>query len=123
MIQLSLGEITTAVGGTLVGGDPDTLVTGPVEVDSRMGSAGGLFAAFAGAAGDGHEFVPRAVEAGAVAVLGTRPTSAPTVVVADPLAALGRLARAVVDRLPELVIVGITGSSGKTSTKDMIVQL
>ncbi len=123
MIPLSLREIADAVGGDVVGGDPDTLVTGSVEFDSRLVGPGGLFAAFAGAKADGHDFVPQAVQAGAAAVLGIRPTQAPTIVVADPLAALGRLARAVVDRLPELVVVGVTGSSGKTSTKDMIVQL
>ena len=111
------------MGGTLVGGDPEIVVSGSVEFDSRQIGPGGLFVAFPGATVDGHDFAPQAVQAGAVAVLGTRPTSGPTVVVDDPLAALGRLARVVVDRLPELVIVGITGSSGKTSTKDMIVQL
>jgi UDP-N-acetylmuramoyl-tripeptide--D-alanyl-D-alanine ligase len=123
MIPMSLAEIAAAVDGTLVGGDPDTTVTGSVEFDSRAVGAGGLFAAFAGASADGHEFAGPAVAAGAVAVLGTRPTTAPTIVVPDTLDALGRLARAVVDRLPELTIVGVTGSSGKTSTKDMLVSL
>ncbi len=106
-----------------MGGDPDSVVTGGVEFDSRAVGPGGLFAAFVGANADGHDFVPAALAAGAVAVLGTRPTVAPTVVVSDPLAAMGQLARAVVDRLPELTIVGITGSSGKTSTKDLLVGL
>jgi UDP-N-acetylmuramoyl-tripeptide--D-alanyl-D-alanine ligase len=123
VIPMSLAEIATAVDGTVVGGDPDILVTGAVEFDSRAICAGGLFAAFAGAHADGHDFVPAALAAGGVAVLGTRPTQAPTVVVMDTLAAMGRLARAVVDRLPQLTIVAITGSSGKTSTKDLIVGL
>jgi UDP-N-acetylmuramoyl-tripeptide--D-alanyl-D-alanine ligase len=84
---------------------------------------GGLFAAFAGENVDGHDFAEQAMAAGAAAVLGTRATAAPTVVVPDTRSALGRLARAVVDRLPGLTIVGITGSSGKTSTKDMVVGL
>lgn len=123
MIAMSLAEIAAAVGGTLVGGDPTAQVTGSVEFDSRRVGAGGLFAAFVGEKADGHEFAEQAMAAGAVAVLGTRPTAAPTIVVPDTRIALGQLARAVVDRLPELTIVGITGSSGKTSTKDMVVSL
>jgi UDP-N-acetylmuramoyl-tripeptide--D-alanyl-D-alanine ligase len=134
MISLSLGEIAGAVGGTLVGADPATLVTGSVEFDSRKVGPGGLFVAFEGATVDGHDFAGAAMAAGAVCVLGTRPTSvrelaerpsvpAPTIVVADALSAIGTLARAVLDRLPGLTVVGITGSSGKTSTKDLIGQL
>jgi UDP-N-acetylmuramoyl-tripeptide--D-alanyl-D-alanine ligase len=122
MTPMSLAEIAAAVGGT-VAGDPATEVTGPVEFDSRRVGPGGLFAAFVGANVDGHEYVPQAVANGAVAVLGTRATSAPTVVVEDCLDAMGALARAVVDRLSELSIVGITGSSGKTTTKDFVAQL
>jgi UDP-N-acetylmuramoyl-tripeptide--D-alanyl-D-alanine ligase len=123
MIPLTLAEVATAVGGTLVRADRAARVTGTVEFDSRMVGAGSLFVAFRGSTADGHEFAPAALAAGAVAVLGTRPVDGPTVVVDDPLAAVGRLARAVVDRLPSLAIVGVTGSSGKTSTKDMLSQL
>jgi UDP-N-acetylmuramoyl-tripeptide--D-alanyl-D-alanine ligase len=123
MIPMSLAEIAAAVGGQLVDGDPGACVTGSVEFDSRKVTPGGLFAAFVGEMVDGHEFAEPARAAGAVAVLGTRPTPVPTIVVPDTLAALGRLARAVVDRLPALTIVGVTGSSGKTSTKDIIVSL
>jgi UDP-N-acetylmuramoyl-tripeptide--D-alanyl-D-alanine ligase len=95
---------------------------------------GGLFVAFDGAKLDGHDFAAAALDAGAVAVLGTRPISArvlagrpsapvPTILVGDALAAIGALARAVLDRLPDLTVIGITGSSGKTSTKDLIGQL
>jgi UDP-N-acetylmuramoyl-tripeptide--D-alanyl-D-alanine ligase len=123
MIPLSLAQIVEAVDGELVGGDPRTVVTGSVEFDSRKVGPGGLFVAFAGANVDGHSFAEQAMAAGAVAVLGTRATTAPTIVVGDTLAAMGRLARAAVDRLPDLKIIGVTGSSGKTSTKDMIVGL
>jgi UDP-N-acetylmuramoyl-tripeptide--D-alanyl-D-alanine ligase len=123
VIPLSLAEIAAAVDGTVVGGDPDTVVTGAVEFDSRAVGAGDLFVAFVGARADGHDFAADAVAAGAVAVLGTRRTSAPTIVVSDTLTAMGRLARTVVDRLAGLTIIGITGSSGKTSTKDLVVAL
>jgi UDP-N-acetylmuramoyl-tripeptide--D-alanyl-D-alanine ligase len=122
MIPMSLAEIADAVAGTVVG-DPSTVVSGSVEFDSRKIVPGGLFAAFEGANVDGHEFVRDAVANGAVAVLGTRATAAPTVVVEDCLEAIGALARALADRLPELTIVGITGSSGKTSTKDFVAQV
>jgi UDP-N-acetylmuramoyl-tripeptide--D-alanyl-D-alanine ligase len=124
VIPLTLAEVAAAVDGSLVGADPGVRVTGPVEFDSRRVTPGGLFAAFAGERVDGHDFAGRAVAAGAVAVLGTRADlGVPTVLVTDPLAAMARLARAVTDRLPELTVVGVTGSSGKTTTKDHIAAL
>lgn len=124
MIPLTLAEVARAVGGRIAGGaDPRTTVTGGVEYDSRKVSAGGLFVAFPGERVDGHDFAAAAIGQGAVAVLATREVGVPAIVVADPQVAMGTLARAVVDRLPALDIVGLTGSSGKTSTKDMIGQL
>ncbi|MER7456574.1 UDP-N-acetylmuramoyl-tripeptide--D-alanyl-D-alanine ligase [Micromonospora sp. NPDC126480] len=124
MIPLSLAEVTEAVAGRLVAADPAVTVTGPVEFDSRKVAPGGLFVAFPGEQVDGHDYAAAAVEAGAVAVLGTREVpGVPMVLVDDALAALGRLARVVVDRLPALTVIGLTGSSGKTTTKDLIAQL
>jgi len=123
MIPLTLAEVADAVDGTLVGADPAVRVTGPVEYDSRLVGPGGLFVAFAGDRADGHDFAAAAYGAGAVAVLGTRAVDGPSLVVADQLAALAALARAVLDRLPGLTVVGITGSSGKTSTKDLIAHV
>lgn len=145
MIAMSLRQVADAVGGTLHDvPDPDALVTGTVEFDSRKVAPGGLFLALPGARTDGHDFAATAVAAGAVAVLAARPVGVPAVVV-DPvpgdagnamalehdtdgsgaavLAALGRLARASVDQLTAahgLTVVGVTGSAGKTSTKDLI---
>ena len=124
MIPLTLAEVAAATGGRLHGADPAAVVTGPVEFDSRKVAPGGLFVAIAGERVDGHDFAPGAVTAGAVAVLSAKPLDGvPTVLVDDVLAALAKLARAVVDRLPELTVVGITGSSGKTSTKDLMAQV
>ncbi|WBB91863.1 UDP-N-acetylmuramoyl-tripeptide--D-alanyl-D-alanine ligase [Verrucosispora sp. WMMC514] len=124
MITLSLAEVASAVDGRLVAADPAAQVTGSVEFDSRKVTSGGLFVAFDGEKVDGHDFAAAAVAAGAVAVMGTRAVpGVPMIVVADPLAAMGRLARAVVDRLPGLTVIGLTGSSGKTTTKDLIAQL
>lgn len=123
MIALTLAEVAAAVGGTLDGADPDTPVTGPVEVDSRKVRPGGLFAAFVGERVDGHEYARTAVEAGAVAVLASRPVGVPAVLVDSVVDALGKLARAVVARAEATTVVALTGSAGKTSTKDLIAQL
>ncbi|MEH1130107.1 UDP-N-acetylmuramoyl-tripeptide--D-alanyl-D-alanine ligase [Micromonospora sp. CPCC 206061] len=123
MIPMTLAEVAAAVGGQLVGADPGVRVTGGVEFDSRKVAAGGLFVAFPGEKVDGHDYAAAAVDAGAVAVLASRPVPVPHVLVGDQLDAMAALARAAVERLPELTIVGLTGSSGKTTTKDLIAQL
>ena len=127
-----------------------TKVTGTVEFDSRAVTPGGLFLALPGARSDGHDFASAALGAGAVAVLAARPVGVPAIVVkprgnddatdaghsrlagvlehdvdgsgAAVLAALARLAKAVAAELVAggLTIIGITGSSGKTSTKDLM---
>ncbi|MDT4995504.1 MAG: UDP-N-acetylmuramoyl-tripeptide--D-alanyl-D-alanine ligase, partial [Actinoplanes sp.] len=123
MIPMTLAEIAAATDGRLVNADPATTVTGPVEYETGELVPGGLFVAFAGERVDGHDFAAAAVAAGAAGVLGARDTGQPGVVVEDQLVALARLARVVVDRLPRLTIVGLTGSSGKTTTKDYVGQL
>ena len=123
VIPLSLARIARVTGGQLGHGDPDAVVSGEVVIDSRRAGPGGLFAAVAGERSDGHDFAAAAVAAGATAVLATRPVPVPSVLVADVPAALAALARSVVDALPAARIAGITGSSGKTSTKDLAAQL
>ncbi|MFC5800396.1 UDP-N-acetylmuramoyl-tripeptide--D-alanyl-D-alanine ligase [Streptomyces formicae] len=123
MIALSLAEIAEIVGGQSYDiPDPAVQVTGPVVIDSRQVESGSLFAAFAGEHVDGHDYAKRAVAEGAVAVLATRPVGVPAIVVEDVRSALGALARAVVGKLGTEV-VALTGSAGKTSTKDLIAQL
>ena len=122
MIPLSLARVAQITGGQLHG-DPDAVVSGEVVIDSRRVGPGGLFAAVAGERSDGHDFAAAAVAAGATAVLATRPVPVSSVLVADVPAALAALARFVVDALPDARIAGITGSSGKTSTKDLAAQL
>ncbi|WP_241193719.1 UDP-N-acetylmuramoyl-tripeptide--D-alanyl-D-alanine ligase, partial [Streptomyces sp. ADI98-12] len=123
MIALSLAEINSIVGGQPADiPDLDAQVTGPVVIDSRLAAPGSLFAAFAGERADGHDYAATAVETGAVAVLATRPVGVPALVVDDVERALGALARAVVERLGTAV-VALTGSAGKTSTKDLVAQL
>ena len=124
MIPLSVGQIAGITGAKADRvADPAALVTGPVIVDSRQAVPGSLFAALPGERADGHDFAPAAVAAGAVVVLATRPAGVPALIVDDVPAALASLARAVLDRIGDLVVVGITGSSGKTTTKDLAAQL
>lgn len=152
MIALSLARIAEIVGGRLTdisaADAAATRVTGSVEFDSRQVGPGGLFLALPGARADGHDHAAAAVAAGAVAVLAARPVGVPAVVVppvgpagadrqagvlehdtdgsgAAVLAALAKLAGAVAAELVAggLTIIGITGSSGKTSTKDLLAAL
>ncbi|MFD3705199.1 UDP-N-acetylmuramoyl-tripeptide--D-alanyl-D-alanine ligase [Nocardia sp. NPDC058658] len=146
MIEMTLREIADVVGGELHDvPDPQALVTGSVEFDSRRIGSGDLFLALPGANSDGHDYAAQAVAAGAVAVLAARPVGVPAIVVAPELgsvpatsvalssdadgsgaavlAALAELARVSTERLAErtgLTVVGVTGSSGKTSTKDLL---
>ena len=120
MIEMTLAEIADVVDGVAHGG---ATVTGGAFIDTRTPEAGGLFVAVAGERVDGHDFAGAAGAAGAVAVLGTRPTDLPTVVVADVTVALGRLARHVVDRLPDTLVLAMTGSQGKTGTKDYLAHV
>lgn len=123
MIALTLAEVAAAVGGTLTGGDAQALVHGPVVCDSRVVTPGALFVAISGARADGHEHAGEALAAGAVACLGTRPVGMATVVVDDSVVALGRLAAAVVARLERCTVVALTGSQGKTGTKDLLAHV
>jgi len=115
-----MDEIAAVVGGTVAGSRAVT-VTAPAVIDGRLSEPGGLFAALVGEHTDGHDHVAQAGRAGAVAVLGTRPTALPTIVVPDVRTALQVLAAHVVTRLrSRLVVVAVTGSQGKTGTKDLL---
>lgn len=124
MIPLSVAQAAEAVGADLAdGADPVAMVTGPVVIDSRAAEPGSLFAALPGTRTDGHEFAGQALAGGAVAVLASRRVGGPALLVPDVQAALAKLARAVYDRAPGLTVIGITGSMGKTTTKDLTAQL
>ncbi|MEU5879624.1 UDP-N-acetylmuramoyl-tripeptide--D-alanyl-D-alanine ligase [Spirillospora sp. NPDC047279] len=123
MIPLPLATIAELTGGVLHTERPETVVSGPVVIDSRAVEPGALFAAFQGERVDGHDFAAAALAAGAAAVLAQRPVDGPAVVVDDVQRALGELARGVLGRLPGTTVIGVTGSAGKTSTKDLIAQV
>jgi UDP-N-acetylmuramoyl-tripeptide--D-alanyl-D-alanine ligase len=127
MIPLTLAEIAAATSGEVDGnGAGEVTVTGPVVTDSRLAVPGALFAALPGERVDGHDYAAAAARGGAAAILAARPlpgAGAPVIVVPDVTLALGLLAREVLARLPGATVVGITGSSGKTSTKDLTAQV
>jgi len=124
VIGVRCGEIAETAHGELVGVDPSAVVDGAVVIDSRAAGPGGLFVALPGENVDGHDYVGTATAAGVTVSLTTRPIEGcPCIVVGDTQKALGDLARLVVGRLPGLTVIGLTGSSGKTSTKDLIAQL
>ncbi len=123
MIPLSLASIAEITGASLGAGADPGAVADSVVIDSRKAGPGSLFAALPGENADGHDFATAAIAGGAVAVLASRPVGAPALIVPDVPGAMAALARAVVAALPGLTIAGITGSVGKTTTKDLAAQL
>lgn len=132
MIRLTLSEIADRLSGVLhlegTDATPDMTVDGPVETDSREIVPGGIFVAKRGDDTDGHLFVGAAVERGAALAIVEHPVpdSIAQIVVADAVVALGELARFVVERVRasgDLTVIGITGSNGKTTTKNMLERI
>ena len=122
MARLSVGEAARAVGGRVTAGDPGAMIEG-AAIDSRAVRGGEAFFAFAGERTDGHRFVPDALARGAAAAMiqedvPAQPAGA-LIRVEDTFAALHDLARCVRARTPER-LVGITGSAGKTTTKELL---
>lgn len=122
MIAMTLSRIAEVVGGQAVG---EALITAPASADSRQIAPGGLFLALSGAQVDGHDFVPEAFSVGAAAAMVSREVSGPHILVSDVLAAIGALAHHIAQHLAQngLTVIGITGSQGKTSTKDMLAAI
>ena len=117
-MRLTLGDIAAATGGQLLGGDPAATASS-YSIDTRTLAPGALFVALR-AERDGHDFVLDALDRGAVGALVSRPVEgAGLVLVDDTAAALSALGSAARDRLAGVPVVGITGSTGKTSTKDL----
>jgi UDP-N-acetylmuramoyl-tripeptide--D-alanyl-D-alanine ligase len=120
----ALATVAEAMGGALAGVSGD-LAAAPVfgaTTDSRCAREGQLFFALAGRV-DGADFAPEALLRGAVAAVASRPLDVPTVVVEDPLVALGELARWSLLREKSTTVVGITGTVGKTTTKDALAAI
>lgn len=124
MRPLSAQWIANAAGGTLVA-DVDTTVSSVVK-DSRDAVPGALYAAFVGERVDGHDYVDAARERGATLSLVSHSVDGPHIVVDDVAEALGRLAGAYLAELRlqgDMTVIGITGSNGKTTTKDLLAQM
>jgi UDP-N-acetylmuramoyl-tripeptide--D-alanyl-D-alanine ligase len=120
-MSFRLSELVEATGGRLVGGTAD-VVLDRLVTDSRQAGPGALFVALQGETTDGHRFIPTAVEAGASALLAQalpQTIELPAVLVPDTKAALVAFTRQRLAARP-VTVVGVTGSAGKTSTKEMI---
>ncbi len=123
MIALSLRQIAEIAHGELHQCDPDTVVTSNFFFDSRAVIPGGIFIALQGEKVDGARFAESAIAQGAIAVLVDHPLTSPCIVVSDVLESLGLLAHYVRRAIPQLKVVGITGSQGKTTTKDLLTHV
>lgn len=125
MISLTVAEIAAAIGAEAPAGTAEQVVGGSVETDSRLVGAGSIFFALPGEVTDGHLFAEGAVTNGAALVVAERPLDldVPVLVVDDGVAALAALARNVVARVRargRLRVVAVTGSNGKTTTKNLM---
>ena len=128
MLALRLADIAAACAGELVptaASTPDTIVHGTVTTDSRLVTAGSVFFAMRGEFTDGHLFAGTAVDNGAALLIVERRLELPVdqIVVTDGVRALAALASGVVARVRgrgDLTVVGITGSNGKTTTKNLL---
>jgi len=135
MIPLTLKEISVAVNATIINVDSNLKVTGKVVIDSRKVSQGDLFVAINGEKVDGHDFCNQAIKQGAVAVLSSKELAdIPTLLVKEgnigsknidqpTVIALGKIATYLLAKLPNIFKIAVTGSSGKTTTKDLLSDL
>ena len=122
MITLTAGEICLLVGGELHC-DRDLLISKAPVFDSRLATPGSFFLALKGPKSDGHDFVSDAYRLGSVFSLTTHVIDGPCIVVKDVIEALSNLATFTRARLANLTVIAITGSQGKTSTKDLMLHM
>jgi len=121
MIPMKASEIAVVVNGTLHGSD--VLVSEAPVIDSRVAIDGSLFLAVQGENVDGHGYVDDAFARGAVLAITSKPVSQRHIIVDDVVAALGKLAQHVRSNLLDLTVIGITGSQGKTTTKELLASI
>lgn len=121
MIAMKASEIAAVVQGTLHGND--VTVTQAAVINSSQATPGSLFLAIKGEHVDGHDYVTDALSHGAVLTLSTRNVEGPHIIVKDVVVALGKLAQHVRSNLLNLTVIGITGSQGKTTTKELMASV
>ena len=118
MINLSASQIASIIGGSLTGDDIE--ITSAPVLNSSRATQGSIFLAFSGENSDGHDFVSDAFARGSVLAITSRPVKERHIVVNDVAVALTALAMFVRSKLTTLTVIGITGSQGKTTTKDLL---
>ena len=123
MIPLTVAKLAEIVGGEIAGIDPTTIVNGDFFFDSRAPIKGGVFVALIGNSNDGHDYIAKAISSGAVLALVSLEVKAPSIKVVNVLDALGKLANYVRMQIKDLKVIAITGSQGKTTTKDLLAHI
>jgi UDP-N-acetylmuramoyl-tripeptide--D-alanyl-D-alanine ligase len=118
MIPLTISQISEVISGKIVG-DGNKLITGAAFFDSREIVSNGIFLALKGEHVDGHDFAINALKGGAGVVICTQESGDTCIVVPDVVEAVTKLAAHVRQMIPEMKVVAITGSHGKTTTKDL----
>ena len=122
MVMKSLTQLTESIPGIVYTTGEDVLIHG-IALDSRKVIPGDVFVANKGLSLDGHRFIPDAIQAGAVAIVGTEHLNlaVPYVQVADSREALAHLSAAIYDYpAKKMIVIGITGTDGKTTTANLL---
>ena len=120
MIKISAGEFAKIISGSLHGIGPQMIINQSPVINSKKASTDKFFVAFVGSKVDGHDYVNEAIELGAKFALVSKSVLAPHILVSDVGQALTDLAIYLRDKLSALEVVGITGSQGKTTTKEFL---
>jgi len=123
MIKTTAAELAKILSGKLENLSADTVIDQYPVINSANAKSGTFFVAFEGASVDGHSFAEDAIKSGAKFALVSKPVSAPSIVVADVSQALLTLAEFVRGRLSKMKVIGITGSQGKTTTKEFLYSI
>lgn len=122
-MSLTFADIARVTGGSLQSLDPARTTNAIPVIDSRQAKQGTFFIALPGERVDGNSFCAAAIQAGAEFVITTSTLDIPSVIVDDVLAAVTALAQYVREELTQLTVIGLTGSHGKTTTKDLLTQV
>jgi UDP-N-acetylmuramoyl-tripeptide--D-alanyl-D-alanine ligase len=123
MIPISIAKIAEIVEGQIVNLDPALIIEQSPEIDSRKVDENSFFVALIGEKVDGHQYAKESIAKGAKFVLGSKVGDYPAIIVDDPIEALSKLATYNRNALENLTVIGITGSQGKTTVKDMLAQI